>query len=102
MDIGTITGMSYATHANERLSTSKALHCPHPHLGTLISVSVSAEGDVQMAGRASTSRVCDYVFSRAYDLRRHLRAEHGVDVEKERVDEWANGAKARATKNGMV
>ena len=100
MDIDAITGLSYATHANERLSTSKALRCPHPHLGTLVSDSVSGGG--RGIASASTSKICDYVFSRAYDLRRHLRAEHGVDVEKESVDEWVKGARARARKNGNV
>jgi len=55
----------------------------------------------EMAG-SSTSRTCEYVFSRAYDLRRHLRAEHDVDVEKDKVDEWVKGAKARARKHRTV
>lgn len=56
-----------------------------------------------MAGAdMSMGKACDYVFSRAYDFRRHLRAEHGVDAEKDRVDEWVKGAKARARKDGVV
>ena len=98
-DIDTITGMSYASKAHERLSSSKALRCPHPHLGAL--VYVSGSDDVEMAG-ASTSKACEYVFSRAYDLRRHLRAEHEVEVEKEKVDEWVKAAKARARKSGTM
>jgi general transcription factor IIIA len=99
MDIDTITGMSYTSNANERLSSSKALRCPHPHLGTLVHLHRS--DDVERAG-ASTSKGCDYVFSRAYDLRRHLRVEHGVEVEKERVDDWVKAAKAEARKNRRV
>lgn len=97
MDIDTITGMSYTSKANERLTASKALQCPHPYLGAL--VSMTGSGDFEMAG---TSRICEYVFSRAYDLRRHLRTEHEVDVEKDKVDEWVKGAKAKARKHGTV
>jgi len=99
MDIDTITGMSYTSKANDRLTASKALRCPHPHLGAL--VSITGSGDHEMAG-SSMSRICEYVFSRAYDLRRHLRAEHEVDVEKDKVDEWVKGAKARARKHGTM
>jgi general transcription factor IIIA len=99
MDIDTITGMSYTSKANERLTASKALQCPHPYLGAL--VSMTGSGDLEMAG-SSTSRICEYVFSRAYDLRRHLRTEHEVDVEKDKVDEWVKGAKAKARKHGTV
>lgn len=35
--------------------------------------------------------VCDFVFTRAYDLRRHLRAFHHVDVEKEIIEKWMKG-----------
>lgn len=40
---------------------------------------------------------CTYVFSRAYDLRRHLLAEHSLELEREVVDEWVRSTKmARA------
>jgi hypothetical protein len=97
MDIDTITGMAYASNANKRLASSNALRCPHPDLGALVSIPASADGGM---AAATTSKACDYVFSRAYDLRRHLRAEHGVQVEKERADEWVRRAKARARTNG--
>lgn len=93
MDIDTITGMSYTSKANERLMASKVLRCPYPHLGALVSMT-------EMAG--SSTGTCEYVFSRAYDLRRHLRAEHDIDVEKDKVDKWVKGAKARARKHGTV
>jgi len=32
---------------------------------------------------------CEWVFGRAYDLRRHLRAVHGVELDKGTVDGWA-------------
>jgi len=50
----------------------------------------------------SASKACDYVFSRAYDLRRHLRAEHGVEAEKESVDDWVKSAKAKAKRNKVI
>jgi general transcription factor IIIA len=37
---------------------------------------------------------CDYVFGRAYDLRRHLRAVHSIDLDKEVVDDWARKERA--------
>jgi general transcription factor IIIA len=99
MDIDTITGFSYASNANERISSSNALRCPYPDLGLLTPESGNPN-DTGVAG-ASTSKGCGYVFSRAYDLRRHLRAEHGVDVEKEKADEWVKRAKARTRKDVM-
>lgn len=95
MDINTITGLTYATNASERLSSSTALRCPHPHhLVGLVPASMSA--DAQIIATTSTSKGCEYVFSRAYDLRRHLRAEHGVEVGKERVDAWVRERKAKS------
>jgi hypothetical protein len=85
-DINSITGMSYTTHANERLSTYKAFRRSHTHLDELVAVFVASGEILRMAG-SSTCKACDYVFSRAYDLRSHLRAEHRVHVERERVDE---------------
>ena len=97
MDINSITGMTYATQARERLMASKALRCPHPHLGELVAISDEWDAD-----GASQSKSCNHVFSRAYDLRRHLRAEHGVHVEKERVDKWVKGAMAKGRKNVIL
>lgn len=77
--IDDITGKNYATRAQERLSNATTLQCPHPHMHVLLPSLESTSG---------SSKQCDYVFSRAYDLRRHLRSEHGLEVEKEAVDEW--------------
>ena len=38
--------------------------------------------------RAEAVKRCAYIFSRAYDLRRHLKAEHGLELDKEEVDGW--------------
>jgi general transcription factor IIIA len=79
--INEITGVAY----EERTARTPApLRCPHPAMEGFPSTS-SAE-NLSMWGGAVT---CEYVFGRAYDLRRHLRAVHGVDLDKEIVDRWA-------------
>lgn len=77
MDIDSITGKSYVDHAK-----ANAFQCPYPDLPEIFA----------MAG-PSTSRPCAHFFRRAYDLRRHMRSEHRLDVEKELVDEWVKGVK---------
>jgi hypothetical protein len=74
LDIDTITGNNYAQAASKKLKAAKALQCPYPHLDDLAAV---ADG-----------LPCDYVFSRAYDFRRHLQSEHDVIVDKDSVDLW--------------
>ena len=80
MDIDTITGKTYKSLASSRLNdpTSNVLRCPHPLI----------PGSTTTTSSSSRYKGCEYVFSRAYDLRRHLRAEHGVTVDKEVADEW--------------
>ncbi|KAF8629851.1 hypothetical protein AX15_003213 [Amanita polypyramis BW_CC] len=83
MDINTITGSAYAKRA--QVNVRKALRCPYPDLGPITSENVVLhEEEVSRDG-------CYYVFSRAYDIRRHLRAVHGIEAEKEAVDKWAKG-----------
>jgi len=88
MDIESITGSAYAMRAHARVQAFKALQCPFPHLGTL-----SSNTDVGFVG----SSRCVYAFSRAYDLRRHLRAAHQVEAEREDVEEWVKEQKNRQT-----
>lgn len=84
LDIDHITGRAYAVRAQQKLASSRALRCPHPDLRSLVSVVAAAEhGQGQ----------CDYVFTRAYDLRRHLRSEHKEEIEKEVVDNWVRLAR---------
>ena len=81
LTINEITGVAY----EERVARTKApLRCPHPAMEGLPSTP-SAES-LDMWGDAAP---CEYVFGRAYDLRRHLRAVHGVVLDKEVVDGWA-------------
>lgn len=85
MDIDTITGKTYATQAEQRLHTSKALKCPFPYFQSFLPTASIPS--------SSTASPCGYVYTRAYDLRRHLKAEHQIEAEKEAVDNWVNDAK---------
>lgn len=92
-EIDLITGNSYIVHARERMQNSKALRCPHPDISALVGTDTRSP---------RLGRKCEYVFARAYDFRRHLIAEHGVEVEKERVDEWVKHAKqVKVTVTGL-
>ncbi|KAI0296094.1 hypothetical protein B0F90DRAFT_1747231 [Multifurca ochricompacta] len=79
--IDEITGVAYTENATK---TKALLKCPHPDMNDL-PPAVLAES-VRMWGDETP---CEYVFGRAYDLRRHLRAVHGVVLEKEVMDRWA-------------
>ena len=83
-DIDTITGQAYAERAEEMVKSAKSLRCPYPHLQSLaVDLTLPA-----CKGSSSSRRNCDYVFSRGYDLRRHLGASHDVNVPKETIDKW--------------
>ncbi|KAF7315220.1 Transcriptional factor IIIa [Mycena indigotica] len=82
LDIGAITGVTYTRGALEKLAATTALRCPHPDLHGL-------DPDLGIP----TSTPCEYVFSRAYDLRRHLQATHNVVLDKEVVLRWVQRVK---------
>jgi general transcription factor IIIA len=85
LDINVITGNTYAARAKAQVLAGKVLPCPYPDLGELVSsVAVGVVGG---------SRRCQYVFSRAYDLWRHLRTAHSVEAERSDVDEWVRNVK---------
>ncbi|KAF9268732.1 hypothetical protein L218DRAFT_892168, partial [Marasmius fiardii PR-910] len=96
MSINAITGVTYAQQAKEKLGRFKALKCPFPRLegmgitDTAVTMVEGSSADGRGRGR---DYECDYVFSRAYDLRRHLRAGHAVEVDRVRVEEWVDGQK---------
>ncbi|OJT11063.1 hypothetical protein TRAPUB_12434 [Trametes pubescens] len=97
MEIDFITGSAYAARAQESLKQATKLQCPFPHLPPLLSPKDASEDAAHSAPAASSSKrqnVCQYVFSRAYDLRRHLRAEHSIASEREKADEWVRLQKA--------
>ena len=68
--IDTLTGKAYVDQAKER----NKVRCPWP--GGFDSMTVD--------GRLT----CEHWFGRAYDMRRHWKAAHGFDVEKELVASW--------------
>lgn len=71
--IGWLTGKDYTTPASHRNARRPLLPCPWPD---------GFESDVKMGQ-------CSYLFHRAYDLRRHLKADHSLELTKTEVDAWA-------------
>ena len=91
-NIDLITGNLYAKQAEANLKTATVLRCPYPELDGLID---PTEVETQRSmPESSIPRLCVYVFSRAYDLRRHLRSTHNVALSKEVVDSWIQLKKA--------
>lgn len=76
--IDQITGKTYATRARSNIALGKSSRCPFPDLGDL----------VQQFASTSSSQPCTYVYSRLYDLRRHLDSTHGVQIGKEELRRW--------------
>ncbi|ETW83575.1 putative transcription regulator [Heterobasidion irregulare TC 32-1] len=91
--IDAMTGRLYAQRAaagdsgtaGASIARLRRLRCPYPNLRDF-SLSSSPSQPLQAA--------CEYVFGRAYDLRRHMGAVHGVVLEKETVDAWARRVRA--------
>ncbi|KAG9312012.1 hypothetical protein JVU11DRAFT_7285 [Chiua virens] len=79
MTIEAITGKAYAARSQNAMS----ICCPYPHIDALVASNAALD-----ASGPSSSKTCEHVLTRAYDLRRHLRSEHGVDTEKEKVNAW--------------
>jgi general transcription factor IIIA len=85
--IDEITGVAY----EERTARTPApLRCPHPAMDGLPSTPPGESLNLWI-----DTAPCEYVFGRAYDLRRHLRAVHGVDLDKEILDAWARKIRRR-------
>lgn len=95
--IDEITGAAYARAAR----ATRTLPCPYPSFTDLphklintdatdVEMTDAEERDATDAGDSSSMpKTCEYTFSRAYDLRRHVRAVHGVEIAKVDVDTWA-------------
>jgi len=90
--IASITGDAYTTRSRAQLSTTKTLQCPYPYLPVLLTGEAPDAVDSPSTSPHHTSQ-CQYVFSRAYDLRRHMHAEHDLHFEKEAVEKWVRTAK---------
>ncbi|KAI0065732.1 hypothetical protein BV25DRAFT_1879591 [Artomyces pyxidatus] len=81
--IDAMTGKAYAERSGGR---RLALACPHPEFKNLkVTLPELSDGEE----RWKDTEPCEYVFGRAYDLRRHVRAIHGIILDKEAVDTWA-------------
>ena len=81
LDIDGITGKSYTERGAK---IRRALCCPYPHFPPAF-----VSGPDLMSSVTDAAVPCEYVFGRAYDLRRHLLSEHGLAVEKGVVVAWA-------------
>jgi general transcription factor IIIA len=86
MDIDTITGFAYASHAQLRVRENRALLCPYPNLTGL---------QLQLPLEAESGLPCQFVFSRGYDMWRHLRAVHKVEIPRAIVDDWVRERRSR-------
>jgi general transcription factor IIIA len=86
--IDVITGKAYGSRSN----STRSLHCPYPQLNDLF-----PRGSTPTIREAAAEPMerCPFIFTRAYDLRRHLRAEHGIELLKEAVDAWVTERKNR-------
>ena len=81
LDIDGITGKSYLERSAK---IRRALRCPYPHFP-----SAFVSGPNSALSVPDSVVPCEYVFGRAYDLRRHLLSEHGRAVDKGAVAAWA-------------
>jgi hypothetical protein len=85
--IDEITGVAYAERAAGR---RVQLKCPHPAMeGFELGV------PVERTSLWGDEAPCEYVFGRAYDLRRHLGAVHDIILDKDIVDLWARNRRLR-------
>ena len=81
--IDDITGKSYATRSRQLLARPNTLRCPYPDVHELVGGAIVPV----------TQSSCEYVFSRAYDFRRHLHSEHSIEIDREHIDAWVKTAK---------
>ncbi|CAG8657976.1 13759_t:CDS:2, partial [Acaulospora colombiana] len=66
----------------------RVILCPWP---SFLSLNVASEDDhaVHEGTVVGTELIaCGGIFHRAYDLRRHLRADHGLELSKEELNAW--------------
>lgn len=69
-----LTGKHYSKPLTTSRNIQRSLHCPWPN--------IAAAG----SGTPISGVQCTFIFSRVYDLRRHLRSEHGLEIEQEILD----------------
>lgn len=79
LGIDRITGHAYSLRG--RMPTSKTIRCPYPDMDNLLL------SPPEIPSSAASVR-CAHILYRAYDLRRHLMAEHGLLGDKSKIDSW--------------
>lgn len=86
--IEVLTGRAYKrrrlevqTDSGTTSKARKILRCPWPHF-------ISGSESMQVAEEKDSKMQCEAIFHRAYDLRRHLKADHGLEVGKEEMVAW--------------
>lgn len=91
--IGELTGKNYksrhvatVTDRTGQNRQRKVLECPWPHHTFPVE---KVEEDMEKVETGDAGDPCEYVFHRAYDLRRHLLSVHKLRVHKTVLDEWA-------------
>ncbi|KAF9460752.1 hypothetical protein BDZ94DRAFT_1222680 [Collybia nuda] len=94
LKIDVITGSAYAKRTLANIASLKALQCPYPHLQGLGIITQQNEPNIGEHIPRETERNCEYAFSRAYDLRRHLQTTHGLFIDKESVNDWVQDQKS--------
>jgi len=87
--IETLTGRAYKRRGEESGSgggsltgTRRVVHCPWPHFSPKNGQNEATKRDMPL------KRQCGATFYRVYDLRRHLKADHALNVEKEELGAW--------------
>ena len=90
--IGELTGKNYkgrhvaaVTGRTGQNRQRKVLGCPWPHHTFPVD---KVEDDMEEVEAVEADDPCEYVFHRAYDLRRHLLSVHMLRVDKAVLEEW--------------
>ncbi|KAF8487680.1 hypothetical protein JB92DRAFT_2758971 [Gautieria morchelliformis] len=81
--IGWITGTNYVSPSAHHNTRRALVPCPWPDRFE----SEDLNGDKPTPAQAGLGQ-CAFMFSRAYDLRRHLKSDHGLELTKDETDEW--------------
>lgn len=79
LSIDRITGHGYSLRSG--MMTSKTIRCPYPDVDNLLLLPPDTPN-------SAASARCEHILLRAYDLWRHLKAEHGLVGDRSKVDSW--------------
>lgn len=74
--IDILTGVAYADRAQTLLHNRKVHTCPFR------TFMPNTDDNID----------CPFVFSRAYDLKRHLKSSHDIELSREDADRWVGNA----------